>query len=271
MRKDKRKISYKKAFPTRRARFIAWIARRVYRHKLVDVPDVGEEPVVFVCNHNEVYGPIAANAFLPFNVAPWTNHIMTEPKEAKRAAYDELVLLKWPKWLAKPCAALFTKIVVPLIDLRGCIPIYYDIRVSRTFKLSVAAMQEGRSLLIFPENPERTGWEHYRKDDVAMFSDGFAAVAYLYYKKTGKRLRFYAMYCDRDNREIRFDGAPVEYEPDREDGAERARIAAELYQKMKALCHKKVPPQAERSQEEERLPQCPQEGQVFTEGVSAAV
>lgn len=261
MGKNRRNISYTKAFPKRSMRFVAWAARRVYRHKPVNVPDVGEEPVVFVCNHNEVYGPIAANVFLPFDVASWVNHIMTEPKATKRATCEELRLLRWPKWLAKPCAAVFTKIVASLIRARGCIPIYYDLRMMRTFKQSVAAMQAGRNLLIFPENPARTGWEHYRKDDVAAFSDGFAAVARLYYKRTGRRLRFYAMYCDRGDREIRFDGEPVEYDPAREDGAERARIAAELYGKMKALCRNKVPPQAECTQEEERLPPCPREGQ----------
>jgi hypothetical protein len=100
---------------------------------------------------------------------------------------------------------------------------------------SLKAMQNGKNILVFPENPQSSGWDYFQNDNVAEFHDGFVYLADLYYRKTGKPLTFYSIYCDKGNRTITFSEA-VTYQPQNGADNERVRIAQVLYKKMKTMC-----------------------------------
>ena len=226
--------NYKDAFANRRSRFLTWLIRLFYPHQVLDVPETGDEPVVVVSNHNCIYGPIVASAFLPLRTSPWVSSKMLNYAEAKIETQNGFIRMGWPKWIANPLATVITKLVIAVINAKEPVPVHYDAGTLTTMRNSLKAMQDGRSILIFPECPQSSGWDYFQDDDVAAFHDGFVYLAHLYYRKTGKPLTFYAIYCDKRERTVTFSEA-VTYQPQNGIDNERVRVARVLYEKMKAL------------------------------------
>jgi hypothetical protein len=69
-----------------------------------------------------------------------------------------------------------------------CVPVWADKRVMETYELSAKLLAEGKSLLIFPEDPTLSA-----DQDTGMraFKTGFARVGQFFFELTGQRLRFY--------------------------------------------------------------------------------
>jgi hypothetical protein len=45
---------------------------------------------------------------------------------------------------------------VPLLHSIGCVPVYHDFEgFQKTFEISLALLQQGKYLLIFPEDPDQ--------------------------------------------------------------------------------------------------------------------
>ena len=123
---------------------------------------VGEEnlprggPAVFIANHLEALGPIAADCSIPLRLYAWTVADMVD--EEKAAAWlkwdfvERTLELKPPlsAWVAKG----LSKITVPFLRSLGCIPVYkgeYD-RMADTLRLSMDVLRQGKFLLVFPED-----------------------------------------------------------------------------------------------------------------------
>ena len=227
-------LQYKEAFRNRRTRLLAWLIRLFYHHKVLNVPQLGDEPVIFVCNHNCIYGPVVASTFIPAKTSPWVGNSMLSYADAKKETLWGLIHMGWPKWIANPLAAVITKLVITMIDAKEPIPVYRDSRTIITMRDSLNAMQHGRNILIFPENPQSSGWDYFHDDDVAEFHDGFVYLAHMYYRKTGKQLTFYAVYCGKSERTVTFSEA-VTYQPQNGIAHERVRVTQDLYEKMKAI------------------------------------
>ena len=225
---------YKDAFANRRARFLTWLIRLFYPHKVLDVPQTGDDPIVLVSNHNCIYGPIVASAFIPIRTSPWVSCKMLNYTDAKIETLRGLIRMGWPKWIANPLASVITKLVIAMIHAKEPIPVYNDSGTLTTMRNSLKAMQDGRNILIFPECPQSSGWDYFQDDDVAEFHDGFVYLAHLHYRKTGKPLKFYALYCNKNERTVTFSEA-VTYQPQNGIDNERVRVARVLYEKMKAL------------------------------------
>ena len=208
------------------------LLRPVMHHTVTGKENVNELPGIFVFNHREVYGPIAAVVFLPYDVRPWILYQMIEKSEITRHMYEGT--FSRLKWLLPPLRKLLPKILSPIIvwALRSFdpIPVYRgaQVNVIRTFTLSIECLAAGDSILLFPENPKHT----YEKK-VSDFYEGFANLGRLYYKRTGERLVFYPVYASPKKRELRI-GEGVRFDP-AGGASERERIVGSLEQRMREL------------------------------------
>ena len=168
-------------------------------------------PSVFVCNHNGALGPIGMCACFEkaADTRAWINAQVLSVRETPAYVRQDFW---WPQgsWYTKildytvpyPVA-----LILPLI-LRGAasIPVYHDTRVMSTLKGSVECLNSGHHIMLFPEHP--TGFGQYQEDVVS----GFVSLGRLYYRRTGKCIKFYPTYMDWTGKEIRV-GQPIAYDP----------------------------------------------------------
>ncbi len=190
---------------------------------------IGEEnlphrgPAVFIANHLDATGPIAAACSIPLRFHPWVIADMMDKDLAPiwlQADFVERQLhLKLPisRWVARALC----KISVPLFYSLGCIPVYandYE-RMHETLEMSMDVLREGKFLLVFPED--------YRlpKDPITKmqpFQHSFARLGERYYAETGKRLEFYPLTIHATGNLVV--GKPVVFNPLTKAGVERRRL-----------------------------------------------
>lgn len=217
--------------------------RPFFRHTLQGTENIIEDvnnPLVFLCNHGELYGPVVAMLNIPVPVRPWTISEISVDKD-EMAAYVYKYTIKRQRWLPECLKMPVAKMLGPIsVWAMGClesIPVFRNKprNLINTFRMSVEAMQAGDNLLIFPENPNAAGEGHgYERQGLGELFSGFAMLAPIYYNKTGKCCRFIPVFAHQKMRTMTF--APIiTYDPDREPNAERDRIVGELQASMRAM------------------------------------
>lgn len=181
------------------------------------------QPAVFVANHAGALGPIGVAASLPVRLHPWVIGDMLDPEKAGPYLEQDFVrpALHLPPSLARPVAAVLSRLTVPLLRSIGCIPVWQDRELLKTYRLSGDALAAGRSLLIFPEDPTlpinpRTA--------MRPFKTGFAQLGSLYHGRAGGDLQFYPVAVHRARRRVEL-GRPALYNSLNREGAERRRVA----------------------------------------------
>jgi hypothetical protein len=190
---------------------------------------IGEEnlpkrgPAVFIANHLDATGPIAAACSIPLRFHPWVIADMMDKDLAPiwlQSDFTERQLHFKPpvsRWVAQALC----RISVPLFYSLGCIPVYandYN-RMRETLEMSMDVLREGKFLLVFPED--------YRlpKDPVTKiqpFQHSFVRVGERYYAETGKRLEFYPLTIHGSGNLVV--GKPVVFNPLNQVGMERRRL-----------------------------------------------
>ena len=226
-------------------RMLMAVLRPFFRHELKGVenivPDVNN-PIVFLCNHGEIYGPVASMLCMPVPVRPWVISDMAVSKE-EVSAYVYKYTFGPATWLGPlrwPLARLVGPISVWGMNQLECIPVYRNKprELMTTFRNSVEALQAGDNILIFPENPDadrdHPGYEHGGMGELYR---GFVMLAQVYYNRTGKRCRFLPMYAHKGLRTLSF-GTEIDYDPDNDPMAERDRIVEEAHAQMTALAER---------------------------------
>ena len=215
-------------------RLLRAVIRNVYRQRLRGLENIrvdDENPMVFLCNHSEIYGPVISICCLPVPVRPWVISriaITTEESIDYIHRYDTS---KWGwlpgKW-RRPAARLLARLGAWCMNQLECVPVYRDKpgQLMKTFRASVEALQAGDNLLIFPENPNAVAQDHgYEREGVGTLFSGFAMLGQIYHSRTGKRCRFVPVFCDKHTRTITF--APeIVYREDADPEEERRRVAA---------------------------------------------
>jgi hypothetical protein len=195
-------------------------------------------PVVFVCNHYEIYGPVAAVVRIPYYFRPWIVQDMLDETiimDAMKPGVDNVFRL-----LPQPARAWLCKRVTPLIlwIVNSLDPIPVNRGAGReilhTIRLSVETLEFGDNILLFPENPASEESGRYASEGVSEFYTGFSSIGRVYYQRTGKRLPFIPVYIDKAKHTLQF-GQQVQYDPDNSRVAEKQRIAKELYERMSEL------------------------------------
>jgi hypothetical protein len=149
-------------------------------------------PAVFVANHHEATGPIAAACSIPLRMYAWSVADMVDEEKAadwlKWDFVERTLHLKPPvsAWVAK----WLSKITVPFLRSLGCIPVYKNDygRMVDTLRLSMEVLRQDKFLLVFPEDNLLQGDP---LTGMKPFQRSFARLGEMYYAETGERLEFY--------------------------------------------------------------------------------
>lgn len=127
-------------------------------HTVTGKEHVTALPGVFVFNHGELYGPVAAVVFLPYDMRPWVLHAMIEKDTVTQHMYQgTFSRIQWlPVWARKFLARILSRPVVWALSSFDPIPVYRGTarEVIRTFSLSVECLCAGDSILLFPKTPK---------------------------------------------------------------------------------------------------------------------
>ncbi len=201
-------------------------------HTVVGKENVDALPGIFVFNHGEFYGPIAAVVFLPYHIRPWILNKMIDKEQITKHIYEGTFSKSrlLPKFLGKIIAKALSPIIVWALLSFEPIPVYRGTArdVIKTFSMSVECLSSGDSILLFPENPE----EEYT-EKISAFYKGFANLGKLYYKAKGKKVTFYPVHASRRKHILQI-GEGVKYNPGN-GRKERDRIILLLEQSMKKM------------------------------------
>jgi 1-acyl-sn-glycerol-3-phosphate acyltransferase len=192
----------------------------------------GDEPVIFVANHAGSFGPISVISALPFKLHPWVNHEVTELKSVARRIRDEFV--ERELHIRGPLSAFLSRaigrICVALMRDIGAIPVYnMSKRIKSTVEASVQLLEQGKSLLVFPEDSLKP-----LNEAMCEFCTGFIHLAKLYYEKTRKAVCFLPVGVNRRLHSIKI-GSPVRFDANAPFPVEKARLKKELESRIFSL------------------------------------
>lgn len=182
-----------------------------------------DKPCVIVGNHSQMYGPIAAELYTPVRHYVWCAGEMMNREEMPEYAYNDF-------WSGKPAYSrwffrILSRVIAPLSELiftsAHTVPVYHDHRLITTFREAIRLMEQGSSMVIFPEC-----YEEYN-NVVHAFQDKFVDLARFYYKKTGEAVAFVPMYLAPRLKKM-FYGDPIIFNPKTPIEEERRRICSSL-------------------------------------------
>ena len=223
-------------------RLVKWCLRVCYGKVTVfGTEHLPQEPCIIVGNHSQLNGPISCELFFPIPRYTWCAGDMLHFKDLPAYAYRDFWFFK-PKrsrWYYK----LMSYVIAPLCWFvcknANTIGVYRDARGASTFKNTIRVMEDGYSVVIFPEHNVKHN--HILYD----FEDRFIDLAKLYDKRTGKTLSFVPLYVAPRRREMHL-AEPIVFDPTAPIEEERQRIKAYLLQTITATAealprHKVVP------------------------------
>lgn len=209
-------------------RVVRGLVRLCYpKMEVVGAEKLPEGPTVVVANHTQMNGPIACELYFPGKRRIWCAGQMMRWKEVPTYAYQDFWSQK-PKavrWLYRILACIITPLSVLVFNNAQTIPVYRDMRLSTTFKLSMAALQDGCRVVIFPEHDVK--YNNILYD----FQDRFIDLARMYYKKTGEELSFVPMYIAPKLKKMCI-GEPIRFRAAEPITAERERIRTYLMEQI---------------------------------------
>lgn len=209
-------------------RGIRWLVRLFSpKIQVVGRENLPEEPCVIVGNHSQMYGPIAGELYTPGKHYIWCAGEMMHWKEVPDYAFEDFWSEK-PKavrWVFRLLSYLITPLSVCVFNNAHTIPVYHDTRLISTYRESIVKLQEGNTMVIFPEH-------HVKHNNILCeFQDKFIDLARFYYKKTGKELSFVPMYLTPKLKKMIL-GLPIRFRSEAPIAEERRRICDELMEQI---------------------------------------
>lgn len=209
-------------------RFFVWLFTP--KMKVVGLEKLPEEPVVIAANHVHMLGPIGCELHFPGEKSIWCAGEMMEKDKVADYAYRDFWADKPER--SRPFYRFLSRLIVPVslcvFNNAHTIPVYHDTRALTTFRRSMARLQEGANIIIFPE--------HNRKHNniIYDFQDRFIDIARMYYKKCGRELCFVPMYIAPYLKTM-YLGAPIRYDHGANFSQERERIKTLLMEQITEL------------------------------------
>jgi hypothetical protein len=197
-------------------------------------------PCVFVCNHAEIFGPVAATVNIPFFNRPWIIEEMVDREKIAahlQTGFDHALWV--PARIRRHMGRLFGPAILWIMRSMDPIPVYRNTikDIAKTIAQSAEALESDDNILIFPENPSATDGR-YVIDGVGPFFDGFVNIARQYCRSTGRPLTFYSAYADQKKRTIRFSKG-IEFDTAAPFAEERERVSEYLHGEMVRMMDEK--------------------------------
>ncbi len=209
--------------------------------EVVGAENLPDEPVIAVGNHAQMNGPIVGELYYPGNRCTWCAGQMMHLKEVPAYAYQDFWSQKprYIRWFYKLLSYLIAPLSVCVFNNANTIAVYHDTRLISTFRQTTEALQEGTSIVIFPEHDEP--YNHI----LCQFQDKFVDVAKIHYKKTGQELAFVPLYIAPALKKL-YLGKPIRFCAANPIKEERQRICNYLMAEITEIAcslpeHKVVP------------------------------
>ncbi len=150
---------------------------------------------IYIMNHCGARGPLIFELYFPVRSSPWGAHEMCgKYKERWNYLYHVFYRQKlhWGKVRAFIVATLFAIISRWLYTSTGLIGTYTDVRLIKTMRSSIAVLNAGLSIVIFPEDSS-DGYE----DKITAFNNGFIELSKMYNKRTARDLPVYSVHYSK--------------------------------------------------------------------------
>ena len=222
-------------------RLIKWGIACFYKMDVVGRENLPDGAAILVGNHAQMNGPIACELFFPGNRYTWCNAQMMEMKEVPAYAFQDFWSMK-PKavrWFYRLASYAIAPLSVLIFNNAQTLPVYHDMRVMTTFRLTLQKLQENAKIVIFPEKDEKYNNILYA------FQEHFVDVANLYYRRAKKALPFVPMYICPALKKL-YLGEPIYFDGEKPLEEERQRLCdtlmAEITRMAESLpAHRVVP------------------------------
>ena len=209
------------------AQFARWLFRSFSRRYQTDI-EKPDEPVLYVCRHLNMHGPYTTLKRLPFDVHPMIIHMYFDREKTVDHMTRYTFAARYGK---KPrkfnlAAHVISWIAPPLMQSLQGVPVYRGGTKSiSTIKCGLKYLLQGESLIIYPDVDYTSSYE-----TPSEIYDGFLYIGELYYKKTGRLLRFVPLIIDEQTRQI-CAGEPVtlcNYRKERTEAAQKLKQAINI-------------------------------------------
>lgn len=200
--------------------------------KVEGFENIPDEPCIIVGNHSQLHGPITSELFFPDDFYTWCASQMMELRQVPEYAYEDFWSRK-PK-LLRPFYKLLSYVIAPLSAVifknARTVAVYKDKRILNTFRESVSKLQNGKTLVIFPE------YDKPYNNILWDFQEGFVDVAKLHFKRTGKELCFVPLYIAPNLKKMCL-GKPIRFSSDADIAEERGRICKYLMSEISNIAY----------------------------------
>jgi len=220
-----------------------WIIKTLFRpifpSRFLGAKNVASDsgaPMIFVCNHLEIYGPIITQLHLPYSVRTWIINTMVEQdltEENLSGAVNKIFRIFSDSARRKICHLLARPVCWAMNSIDH-VTVYRGRSrdVIRTIRDTVEAIECGDNILLFPENTGAEGETGaYKIGEVSAFFSGFSNIAASVYEKTGLCVTFYPLFADKKKKKIRA-GKGITFDPSQSRPEEKKRIVEYLHDTM---------------------------------------
>ena len=187
---------------------------------------------ILVANHFAKRGPMAYELYLPTYYRPWGAYQMLGSYKMRFHYLRDVFYMQKRGFGVVRASILATfEAVFSMMIYRGMrvLPSYPDARFVKTLHQSIATLEAGMSVLVFPEDSS----EGYH-DVLRSFHPGFVALAEHYLRKNGEDLPVYPIYYNEGERRLII-GPPSFVGKLLAEGKSREEIAQHLCESVNAL------------------------------------
>ncbi len=191
-------------------------------------------PAIYLSNHLGPTGPIETVISIPIRLYPWTIGEMSDPERAPKYLFDDFVhpVLHLGGRFGLWFATLLTKVSIPLFRSIGVVPIdRFSGFTADGFRLSLRMLQEGKNILIFPEDSIA---EMDPEFSMRPFMPGFATLCSLYQRETGLSLPVYPIAVHAGAQTVSI-GKPEFFQPQRKHHLAIESFKQQLENRVKEL------------------------------------
>ena len=205
-------------------RIVRLLVRLRYIRFHIEYLESPADDTVFICRHRNATGPLSTLSLMPLGIRPWAfSSFMDDESCVKHLGeYTFPVTWKLSNTSSRILAVILGKAFAALVRSSGAVPVYrQSLKVRQTFAQSVEVLEAGGRLLIFPDI------DYTSQDGVAgALYEGFLLLEQIWYKKTGRHIRFVPVNVSLNNRKLTV-GKAITFSGGksfREESAEIARI-----------------------------------------------
>jgi hypothetical protein len=187
---------------------------------------------IIVSNHNNKKGPMVFEISLPVFHATWGAYPMLDNyKERSHYLRDVLYIQKNGLSKARATSKAWFEAIFSIYFYRGMkiLPSYPDARFRKTLQYSMAMLESGGAVSVYPEDSSQGYFE-----EMTHFFPGFVVLSQTYYKKTGEDLPVFPVYWGRKNNKIMV-GKPLYVQDFVKQGLTKEEIADKFKDEVNRL------------------------------------